>query len=80
MFFSFLAGSIVPLFPFLLFPNGVAAVTATLLTIVALFFIGWAKTYYTKLNWIKSGLEIVLVGVGAGMIGYLVGRVLGALG
>ena len=80
MFFSFLLGSIFPIFPFILFDNGIAALMAVLLTVVALFFIGWAKSQFTKLNWIRSGLEIVLVGIGAGVIGFIVGYVVSTLG
>ena len=75
MFFSFLIGSIVPILPFILFANSTAALTSTILTVCALFFIGWAKSYYTKLNWLKAGLEIVIIGLGAGVIGYLVGLI-----
>ncbi len=76
MFFSFLIGSAFPILPFILFTNSHAAIISVSLTISVLFIIGFAKTYYTKLNWLKSGLEIVLVGLGAAVIGYLVGLVL----
>ncbi len=75
MFFSFLIGSLFPILPFVFFSGYMAAIAAALATVVALFFIGWAKTLYTKLNWLKSGAEIVFVGVGAGIIGYLVGYI-----
>ena len=85
MFFSFLFGSAVPLLPFLVSKfNHVslfqAAVVAASLTVVALFGVGWVKTSYTKLSRFKSGLEVVLIGLGAGLIGYLVGWAVGALG
>lgn len=85
MFFSFLLGSVFPLFPFLISKyNGLslfqAGVIASLLTIAALFGVGLAKTYYTSLNKIKSGLEVVLIGLGAGLIGYFVGWAVGHLG
>lgn len=73
MFLSFLAGSVFPIGPFILFKEANAIMVAPALTILILFLIGWAKTYYTKRNWFKSGIEIVLVGFGAGIIGYLVG-------
>ncbi len=85
MFFSFLLGSAFPLFPFLISKyNGLslfqAGVIASLLTIAALFGVGLAKTHYTSLNKIKSGLEVVLIGLGAGLIGYFVGWAVGHLG
>lgn len=79
MFFSFLIGSLFPIVPFVFLGNSTAAVTAVVLTTIALFFIGWAKTFYTKLNWLKSGTEIVIVGLGAGIIGYLVGFIFSLL-
>ncbi len=85
MFFSFLIGSSFPIIPFLfskfdsisLFQAGI---TASVLTISVLFSVGLAKTYYTRLNKIKSGLEVVLIGVGAGFIGYFVGWLVSFLG
>jgi len=88
MFFSFLLGSAFPLFPFLVSKfNSLslfqAGIIASVLTIAALFGVGLAKTSYTdytNLNKIKSGLEVVLIGLGAGLIGYLVGWAVGHLG
>ncbi len=76
MFFSFLFGSTFPIFPFVFFPGYLAAVVAVILTIMVLFVVGWAKSLYTGRSWLKSGLEIVLIGMGAGVIGYLVGLAL----
>ena len=76
MFFSFLVGSAFPIAPFILFTDAKAAYIAPIVTIIILFLVGWAKTIFTKRNWFKSGLEIVVVGVVAGTIGYVVGWVL----
>jgi len=88
MFFSFLLGSSFPLFPFLVSKFNLltlfqAGIIASVLTIAALFGVGLAKTSYTNytsLNKIKSGLEVVLIGLGAGVIGYFVGWIVGHLG
>jgi vacuolar iron transporter family protein len=76
MFFSFSLGSFFPIAPFFFLTNSSAAVLAVILTIFVLFFVGLIKTRYTKLNWFKSGIEIVVIGIGAGILGYLVGFVL----
>ncbi len=76
MFFSFFVGSLFPVLPFILFSNMTAVLIATTLTVLVLFAVGFAKTIYTNRNWFKSGLEIVLVGIGAAIIGYLVGWLL----
>jgi len=73
MFFSFLVGSFFPIIPFLLLKDNLAAATASALTIGMLFLVGWAKAKYTHLGWMKSGLEIALIGLGAAVLGYVVG-------
>ena len=73
MFFSFLLGSLFPIAPFIFIKSSTAPILAIILTIIALFLLGWAKTIYTKLNWFKSGLEIAIIGIGAGILGYIVG-------
>lgn len=75
MFLSFLFGSLFPIVPFIVWKNGSAALIAIVITILALFFVGWAKTRYTHLNWFKSGLEIVLIAIGAGIMGYAIGTI-----
>ncbi len=76
MFISFLCGSFFPVMPFLLFDGSNAVFIATSMTILALFAVGVAKAYYTHRKWIKSGSEIVIIGVGAGIIGYIIGILL----
>ena len=73
MFFSFLLGSFFPIIPFIFSTGNFAALTAVILTISMLFIVGWLKSKYTKLGWFKSGMEIVVIGVGAAVLGYLVG-------
>ena len=77
MFFSFLIGSLFPIVPFIFWSNGVAASIAVTATVFALFLVGWTKSRYTHLNWLRSGIEIILVGVGAGIIGYVIGTIVG---
>ncbi|SRR3989344_917504 len=80
MFLSFLVGSAFPIMPFIFLSSGMTAVkVAVVLTISVLFMVGWAKTYFTRRSWFKSGMEVVIVGVGAGIIGYLVGWLVGII-
>ena len=72
MFFSFLIGSSFPIVPFIFF-NNISVYVSIIMTIGVLFLVGMLKAKYTKLDKWKSGLEIVLIGVGAGILGYLVG-------
>lgn len=76
MFFSFLVGSSFPIIAFFFFQPSKAAIFAVFLTFFALVGVGLTKSYYTKRHWLKSCLEIVFVGAGAGVIGYLIGLIL----
>ena len=73
MFLSFLFGSLFPVVPFVLISASKAVITAIVLTTIVLFIVGVIKTIYTKRNLFKSGIEIVVVGIGAGIIGYFIG-------
>ena len=76
MFVSFLIGSAFPIAPFIFFKEMTASIIAAILTVIALFFVGFAKSTFTKRSGIKSGIEIVIVGLIAGSIGYIVGLIL----
>ena len=79
MFLSFLFSSTVPIVPFFFGAEFTIVAISVTLTIIALFFVGWVKTIFTKRNWLKSGLEVVVVGVGAGIIGYIIGWIVGLI-
>jgi predicted membrane protein (TIGR00267 family) len=79
MFFSFLVGSCFPILPFILLVGSPAVYTAVVGTVIALFTVGILKTIYTKRSWLKSGIEIVVVGLGAGFMGYLVGVIISSI-
>ena len=76
---AFVAGAIVPLAPYFLL-NGVAALAASVgCSVAALFLLGSTKTTLTKTKWWMGGLEVVGLGMFACAVGYLVGRLVGAL-
>jgi len=74
---GFALGAIVPLLPFLVTEGTAALVTAAALSIAGLFLMGAAKTLVTSRSVLRSGLEMVGVGVGAAVITNLVGRLVG---
>ncbi|MHB8813234.1 MAG: VIT1/CCC1 transporter family protein [Steroidobacteraceae bacterium] len=79
-FLSFAAGAAVPLAPFLADMTGRHALAATaLLTLVALFAVGLALSLFTGRQALRGALRMVLIGGGAGIVAYGVGRALGAL-
>jgi VIT1/CCC1 family predicted Fe2+/Mn2+ transporter len=74
--FSYLLAATIPLFPYFFLKGFPAIVTSILATFVALFGIGLAKGKVASLPYIKSGLEVLLVGAGAGIGGYFLGVIL----
>ena len=79
-FLSFAAGAAVPLVPFLADKTGRHALAATaVLTLIALFAVGLALSLFTGRQALRGALRMVLIGGGAGIVAYGVGRALGAL-
>jgi VIT1/CCC1 family predicted Fe2+/Mn2+ transporter len=79
-FLSFAAGAAVPLVPFLAHMTGHRALAATaVLTALALFVVGLALSLFTGRQALRGALRMVLIGGGAGVLAFAVGRALGAL-
>lgn len=73
---SFLLGAALPILPYL-FVAGAAALGASVgVTVAALFGIGVGKALLARRHPLFSGLEMMAIGGGAGLVGYLVGTVL----
>jgi VIT1/CCC1 family predicted Fe2+/Mn2+ transporter len=84
-FGSFIAAGAVPLLIYLLglafpIPSQVAFPVAIVLSGLALFGLGAAKVMVTKLNPIRSGLEMLIVGGLAAGVAYVVGALLKGIG
>jgi len=54
-------------------PEGLATLVSAGISIGALFIIGVVKTLFTGLSWLRSGLEMVAIGVFATVATYLIG-------
>jgi vacuolar iron transporter family protein len=77
---SFVGVGIVPLLPFVLGHTGKGAfLTATVLTLAAIFGVGAARTVVTRRPWLTSGLEMFAIGSVAAAIAYFVGHFLKAV-
>lgn len=77
-FFSFVFFGFMPLFTYILaafipFFAQNTFLMATFLTIVTLFLVGAMRNIVTSVNWIKSGIEMLLTGGAAAVIAYFVG-------
>jgi VIT1/CCC1 family predicted Fe2+/Mn2+ transporter len=79
-FLSFAAGAALPLIPFLIRMAGSRALVATaVLTAAALFAVGLALSLFTGRHAVRGALRMVLIGGGAGVVSFLVGRALGVV-
>jgi predicted membrane protein (TIGR00267 family) len=76
---SFVIGSLPPLLPYLLLPASKALPLTIVLSILMLFGLGVGKTRVTKASWLRSGLEVVILGAVAAAVGYGLGEVASAL-
>jgi predicted membrane protein (TIGR00267 family) len=76
---SFGLASFVPVLPYLFLPVRLAVYASVLLTGLALFGMGVAKSRWTRRHWLPSGLEIFGLGALAGIAGHFVGTVLPGL-
>ena len=78
-FLAFGAGAAVPLLPFLGSLSRTSALISTAaLTALALFGIGMALSLFTGRGAWQGALRMVLIGGGAGVVSFLVGRAVGA--
>ena len=83
-FVSFAIVGVIPLIPyFLSFFSEVVKQNvyplSIIMTFIAFFFIGSAKVYITGKNWLKSGLQTLLIGGVAAIIAYGIGFLLRGL-
>ena len=71
---SAILGSLVPLIPFLLIPQNHPMIISVILCGGVLFVVGayQAKTYVG--NWLQKGIQMVLIGLGAALVGYIIGK------
>ncbi len=78
-FVAFAAGATVPLVPFFAGLNGTKAVYwSASLTALMLFAVGIALSLFTGRGAIRGGLRMLLIGGGAGVAAWAVGKLLGA--
>jgi VIT1/CCC1 family predicted Fe2+/Mn2+ transporter len=73
---SFGLGALVPLLAYVVLPIGVATWAAVVAGAAVLFGIGVLKSRWTREHWVRSGLEILLLGAFAGVAGFLFGNLL----
>jgi VIT1/CCC1 family predicted Fe2+/Mn2+ transporter len=73
-------GAFIPILPFF-FLNGIPAViAAAIISLIAHFAVGAAKSMITVRSWWSSGLEMTIVGAVEGAVTYAIGLALGGVG
>ncbi|MEI6835223.1 MAG: VIT1/CCC1 transporter family protein [Candidatus Falkowbacteria bacterium] len=75
--FSALVGSFVPITPFFFLPIKLAIIWSLVVSAVVLMLIGIYKAKATIGNPFKTGLQMVLIGMGAALAGYYIGHFFG---
>ncbi|MBI2218863.1 MAG: VIT1/CCC1 transporter family protein [Candidatus Rokubacteria bacterium] len=71
---AFGGAALLPLLPFLMPRVSLALGLAGLLTVLALFAVGVVKGRLAHVSPVRSGLEVVALGLGSGIVGYGLGR------
>ena len=72
-------GAIIPIIPFFFLSGYPAVIWAGVISLIAHFAVGAAKSLITIRSWWSSGLEMTFVGAVEGTVTYLIGIVIGRL-
>lgn len=71
---SFAISALVPIIPFALDIEPLIGLgISVVITLAALFGVGAMKTIFSRKNWIRSGLEMMVIGASAAVITFLIG-------
>jgi vacuolar iron transporter family protein len=69
-----LIGHLIPLLPFVWLPRATSLITAIALSALVLFGVGVYSSVTLVGDWRKNGLKMVVIGLGAAAVGFLIGR------
>ncbi len=75
--FSAMVGSFIPLLPFFFLPVEQSIITALIVSSLALFVTGMVKARLTFGSELKSGFEMLVIGMLAALAGYVIGVLFG---
>lgn len=74
MFVSYVIGGFLPLVAYLLLPIKSAMPISVVVTLAGLFGIGVITSKYSKVAWYKAGGRVLLLGIAALVVGFLLGE------
>lgn len=80
VFFAALIGSFIPLTAFFFAPMKIAVILSLIISAIALFITGAIEAKLTVGNWAKKGLQLMMIGMIAALVGFLVGKLSGYSG
>src|SRR5258708_4043784 len=75
-----LIGHLIPIVPFMVAARSPAIIVAIALSAVTLFAVGVYSAKTLVGDWRKSGLQMVVIGLGAAALGFLIGRLFHTMG
>lgn len=75
--FSAIIGSVIPLSPFFFLPVNIGIIASLIISALALFITGIIKARLTVGSPLRSGFEMLIIGMLAAIIGYLIGLLFG---
>ena len=73
-------GAFIPIIPFFFMSGYTAVILAAIISLIAHFAVGAAKSLITIRSWWSSGLEMTVVGAVEGVVTYAIGIALGHIG
>ncbi|MFQ5907835.1 MAG: VIT1/CCC1 transporter family protein [Thermoplasmata archaeon] len=76
---AFVLAGLIPILPFLVFSVSAAIIAAVVFAAAALFLTGVLRSLSTLNSFLRSGVEMVLIGLGAAAATYLVGLAVGGM-
>ena len=74
MFFSYIIGGLFPLAAYFILPIQNAMPISVLITLIGLFSIGVVTTKYSKISWLRAGGRVLVLGIIALAVGFLLGE------
>jgi VIT1/CCC1 family predicted Fe2+/Mn2+ transporter len=77
VFFASILGSFIPLIAFFFMPITTAIIYSLIFSAIALFITGALEAKLTVGNWVSKGIQLMLIGMTAALVGFIVGKVFG---
>ncbi len=71
-----IVGSFLPLIPFFFLPIIPAIILSLIISAIALFVTGAIEGKFTVGHWFKKGIQLMLIGMFAALIGFIIGELL----